>query len=319
MINCPICKSIQSHKVYRLHDDRYGYPGVYSLLNCKSCNHYFIEHEFESHELADMYSNYYPRSSFSLDDFKPLEYKKGFSSWFNGDSRSAFSYVPKNVKVLDIGCGFGESLAHHKSRGCDVYGVEADTNIQRVADKYGFNVKVGLFNPNDYESETFDYVTMDQVLEHVTGPVEVFEGINRILKVGGYLVLSFPNASGWGAKFFGKKWINWHAPYHLHFYSKASIEKLAKDSGFIIHKIATVTSSEWLNYQWYHLMTYPSEGEKSEFWASARSKRSLSFKVAYKIIGIAHKIKLNHLFTRLFDTLGLGDNLVVILEKESSS
>ncbi|MDF1584666.1 MAG: class I SAM-dependent methyltransferase [Methyloprofundus sp.] len=319
MNNCPICKKINPRVLYELYDDRYGYPGDYKLLECESCHHKFLDHKFSSADLTDLYSNYYPRSSFSIDDFKPLEFKKGFKSWFNGEGRSAYTYVPENVTVLDIGCGFGQSLAYHQSRGCDAFGVEADSNIKRVAEKFGFNVKVGLFDPSDYKPEIFDYVTMDQVIEHVTNPADVLNGINSILKDSGYLVLSFPNASGWAARFFGKKWINWHTPYHLHFYSKKSIQLLAKENGFEVVKSKTITSSEWLNYQWLHLLAYPKHGEKSKFWSSSVSKPSVTLRIGFKLVSILHRLKLNHIVTRIFDGLDVGDSLLILMKKKSKT
>ncbi len=38
--------------------------------------------------------------------------------------------MPRNVRVLDIGCGFGESLGYYEARGCEAYGVEADENTR---------------------------------------------------------------------------------------------------------------------------------------------------------------------------------------------
>jgi SAM-dependent methyltransferase len=319
MINCPICKSHSADKVYELYDDRYGYLGEYSLLECQNCQHKFLDHQFSPADLTDLYSNYYPRSSFSIDEFKPLTYKKGFSSWFNGEGQSAYTYVPENVTILDIGCGFGQSLAYHQDRGCDVFGVEADSNIKRVAEKFGFNVKVGLFDACDYKPDTFDYVTMDQVLEHVTDPADVLKGINLILKDNGHLVLSFPNANGWGAKIFRKKWINWHTPYHLHFYSDESLDILAKDCGFEVVKKQTITSSEWLNYQWLHLLTYPKQSKKSKFWFSYTSKPSVPLRFGFKLVSIFHKLKFNHVLTRVFDAFGIGDNFVIMLKKKGHS
>jgi len=171
------------------------------------------------------------------------------------------------VRVLDLGCGFGESLGYHAARGCDVYGVEADENIRRVVEKFGYKVHVGLFDDRVYEPEFFDYVTMDQVIEHVTDPLLTLRGVARILKSGGKAILSTPNANGWGAKIFGRRWINWHAPYHLQFFSRDSMRIAAEQAGFEVTQVKTITNSEWLFYQWIHLVTYPKLGEPSWFWS----------------------------------------------------
>ena len=282
-MKCNICAKEANFK-YKLYDDRYGYPNTFSLFQCLSCKHKFIEHEFSSNDLGDLYTNYYPRSEFSIEDYKPLSYKKSFKSWLDGVERSAYTYVPKDVKILDIGCGFGQSLGYHKERGCDVYGVEADSNIEKVVEEYGFNVKVGLFDAANYKDDFFDYVTMDQVLEHTTNPVETMQGISKILKENGKLVISVPNSNGWGAKVFGKKWINWHAPYHLQHFSKKSIDIMAGKANLDVVSLKTITSSEWLHYQWVSLISFPKLGEKSSFWSASKQKKSFGMKVIYKLL-----------------------------------
>jgi SAM-dependent methyltransferase len=232
----------------------------------------------------------------------------------DGAQSSAYRWIPTNCKVLDIGCGFGETLGYHKTRGCDVYGVEADENVKRVAEKYNYNVHIGLFDPEKYPSSYFDYVTLDQVLEHVQNPVEVLQGVAQILKPGGMAILSVPNAHGWGARLFRRRWINWHVPYHMQFYSTQSMRLALEKVGLELEQTDTVTSSSWLNYQWLHLLTYPPEGVVSKFWEQ-KGKYSLTQKVANKLLSIIHRAKINHLITRVFDAMGFGDNRLFIVRK----
>lgn len=317
-MNCSVCNAT-SVSAFQLWDDRYGYPGKFSLMRCRECGHAFLKQDFMSKQLMDLYSNYYPRSNFDLDAYQPYREEKGFLVWLDGSKSSAFRWVPENVRVLDIGCGFGESLGYHAARGCEVYGVEADENIRRVADKFGYKVHVGLFDPDIYEENFFDYITLDQVLEHVTEPLETLRGVANILKSGGIAVVSFPNASGWGAKVFGRKWINWHTPYHLQFYSEKSIQILVDKSDLEIADSRTITPSAWLSFQWLHLLTYPKQGEPSKFWVGSACGKRMTFtimqKVVMRLLGLLHRLKINHLITRVFDSVGLGDNRIVFLRK----
>ena len=202
---CLICGNQDQVCHESMYDDRYGYPGRFSMRECKSCGHKRLDASFSQEELSTLYTDFYPRASLNLADFAPRTEVHGFSAWINGELSSAFRWVPKNVRVLDIGCGFGYTLAYHQARGCEVWGVEADENIRRVADKYGFKVHVGLFDPARYEPSSFDYVTLDQVIEHVTGPIQTLLGIAQVLKPGGVVVLSTPNQSGWGAAIFRRR------------------------------------------------------------------------------------------------------------------
>ena len=313
-VKCPICYGQKTRKAFELYDDRFGFPGKFTVFKCKGCNHLFLIGEFSDEILKMFYTEYYPRSTFDLKQYRPAKEVKGFKSWLNGESRSAYSWVPENVRVLDIGCGFGESLGYHKARGSDVYGVEADENIRRIADKFGFKVHAGLFASDLYEENFFDYVTMDQVIEHVTDPVSTMKSIAKVLKQRGAVVLSTPNSNGWGTKLFGRRWINWHAPYHLQYFSRTSMSIAAQQAGLYIDKSITITSSEWLFYQWIHLFTYPKMGEPSFFWSPNR-RQSFRLKMLLRILTLVHRSKINHIITRFFDAIGMGDNYLYFLRK----
>jgi 2-polyprenyl-3-methyl-5-hydroxy-6-metoxy-1,4-benzoquinol methylase len=296
------------------YDDRYGYHGVFPLLKCQNCGHAFLQGEFPTEVLRNLYSNYYPRSKFDLESYQPYKEASGFGAWLDGEKSSTFRWVPCNVRVLDIGCGFGESLGYHQARGCDVYGVEADENIRRVVEKFGYKVHVGLFDPSVYEANFFDYVTLSQVIEHVTAPVQTLRGIAQVLKPGGVAILSTPNANGWGARLFGQRWINWHAPYHLQFFTHRSMQLAAEQAGLVVEKTTTITPSAWLHFQWIHLLSCPPEGNPSVFWMQD-SKWCFMQRIALKLISITARCKINHLATRIFDAMGVGDNRLYFLRK----
>lgn len=313
MDKCPICGGAVRF-LAALYDDRYGYPGEFRLAGCPACGHKSLRTSIPPESLPELYLSRYPRSSFRLEDYRPCREICGFRGWLDGERCSAYAWVPKAVRILDIGCGFGETLGYHKARGCEVYGVEADENIRRVAERYGFDVRVGLFDPSLYERDSFDYVTMDQVIEHMSDPVEALRGVARVLNPGGTAILSTPNADGWGARLFGRRWIHWHAPYHLHFFSGRSMSIAAERAGMNLERIRNITSSEWLFYQWVHLATCPPVGTPSPFWSLQGTGKSPRSPIVF-LLRILHRTKANHLLTRLFDRLGVGDNRLYFLRK----
>lgn len=314
-MNCIICNSNYVSEKHKLFDDRYGYPGEFSFVRCKDCGHIFVGHKFSKAELSNMYSEYYPRSSLNLDQYKPYEEHKGFSAWFNGNNSRAYAWVPENIRILDIGCGYGESLGYHQKRGCEVYGVDCDENLQRVADLYGFKVVIGEFNLEDYENNYFDFVTLDQVIEHIENPIETLKEIGKILKSDGQIIVGTPNICGWGQMIFGKRWINWHVPYHLHYFSEYSMRIAANKAGFKIKIARSITPSDWLFYQWFHLVMFPNKGEPSIFWMNVNNL-AIHQLILRKLFNVMHNLKINHFITRLFDLLGVGDSKLYILVRE---
>jgi hypothetical protein len=89
---------------------------------------------------------------------------------------------------------------------------------------------------------------------------------------------------------------------------------MANKSGFRLEKNKTITSSEWLLYQWIHLLTFPRPGTKSSFWGSNK-EISRGKKFVIRMLCAIHRSKLNHLITRLLDALGIGDSRLYFLRK----
>jgi SAM-dependent methyltransferase len=315
-VACPVCDAAcQTEGV--LADDRYGYPGAYPMWVCGSCGHRHLGIAMTGEEIGTLYTRYYPRASLDVDAWTPPREHSDFVQWWRGLRSSAFRWVPQRVRVLDIGCGFGESLGYHRRRGCHAQGVEADANAARVAARHGLDIRIGLFDARDFAPQSFDVVTLDQVIEHVRDPAELLRGIHGVLADGGSLILTTPNAAGWGAWLFGRRWIHWHAPYHLHFFSAASLRRLATAAGYSTERAATVTNSAWLGFQWCHLVSYPRAGEKSVFWNS-KLPRSPAQRAAFALLAFVDRLGLNALATRLADALGQGDNMTVVLRKREA-
>ena len=85
-------------------------------------------------------------------------------------------------------------------------------------------------------------------------------------------------------------------------------ERVAKQA----RRLGTVTSSEWLNYQWIHLATWPEPGQRSAFWCGT-GDYSDAKRVGLRFVYLLHRTRFNHLVTRLFDAAGLGDSQLFVL------
>jgi 2-polyprenyl-3-methyl-5-hydroxy-6-metoxy-1,4-benzoquinol methylase len=311
---CSVCGDATVLLHERMYDDRYGYPGFYSVNRCTRCGHMHLPVRFTAPELAELYTKYYPRASYTIDQHRIPEEARGIRAWFRGQKCSAFYWVPKGVRVLDIGCGYCESLAWHVSRGCEAYGVEADANAKAIADKFGYNVHIGLFDPSRYEPEYFDFVTLDQVIEHVTDPRDFLAGVARVLKPGGKVIISTPNPAGLGRRVFGRRWIHWHIPYHLQHFTRSSMTMLARYAGLELQQVRTLTHSEWFYFQLMHLIEIPPCGASHAFW-SGKPWGSERANVWARINAIMRRLRLPQLISRTMDVLGIGDNQLVMLSK----
>ncbi len=105
--------------------------------------------------------------------------------------------VPPGSRVLDLGCGSGELLAHlMQSRGCNGYGVEIDDANVLACAKRGVNVV--QLNLEDglalFEDRSFDVVLQLQTLQHLRNTEKMLRETARVGRIG---IVSFPNFAHW--------------------------------------------------------------------------------------------------------------------------
>jgi len=172
-----------------------------------------------------------------------------------------------NAKLLDCGCNDGEfTMRVAETIGTDrIYGI--DTMSERVdkARARGIEVYQGDLNRElPYENESFDVVHANQVIEHLHNTDILIKEAYRVLKTGGYLVISTPNLASFHNilhLLLGKQpyWANvsdevlagtWHlvgpakkasarpesGPAHRRLFTKGALEELLEYYGFKIEK-----------------------------------------------------------------------------------
>ena len=100
-MSCPICSFLNTRFEQKVHDDRYGYPGIFPLFLCPSCDHAFLQYDFSTELLVELYSKYYPRSAFDIEQYKPHKEVLDLKAWFDGLYYIPFIYLSRNARVLD--------------------------------------------------------------------------------------------------------------------------------------------------------------------------------------------------------------------------
>lgn len=105
-----------------------------------------------------------------------------------------FYEIKYGSKVLDVGCNSGEFMKMLiDKRGCEVYGIDVSDIAVEECLKKNLNVLKADAEKIPYPDNTFDYVTLMEVLVHVFDPQKVLSEIKRVLKPGGVLLGSAPH------------------------------------------------------------------------------------------------------------------------------
>ena len=91
-------------------------------------------------------------------------------------------------QVLDYGMGWGRFALLAQAFGCDVSGVEVSTTTRAHAQRHGITV----LEEAALAPASFDFVLVDQVLEHVSEPAPMLRRLAATLKPGGLLLVGVP-------------------------------------------------------------------------------------------------------------------------------
>ncbi len=135
--------------------------------------------------------------------------------------------VKKNI--LDAGCGEGHLLKkmHDSFEENAYYGMDiTPLAINDAKNRCPFaNIKVGNIGASGYPADFFDIIVCAEVLEHIYDFQKVLKELNRILKPGGALIITFPNEILWTvARFFlGRRPIK--VQDHVNSFSRKSMKK----------------------------------------------------------------------------------------------
>ena len=167
----------------------------YAQSHCRRCDLVFSNPVAEPEDLERYYrSSYYQecgplyaREDPGLDDM--------IAAWERDEAaglqESVLPYV-SGGRFLEIGAGYGRLLLGARRVGFDVAGVEPSEHASRFArDVVGLEeVRHGMFDPEAWPVGSFDVVYAFHVIEHVVDLHAFLDGIQRLLRPGGLVVLS---------------------------------------------------------------------------------------------------------------------------------
>lgn len=135
--------------------------------------------------------------------------------------------------ILDVGCGGGELVYLLRRLGFDAKGIEPDRSYSEAARSVlGLPVATGFVQDADFPEDAFRVILMYHVLEHVDSPMAILARLRRWLRDDGVLIVEVPNIE---ARFEAP--ISRFHVAHLFYYSPATLEALARASGFGVDEV----------------------------------------------------------------------------------
>ena len=178
---CPIC-SDENEKFFRCKVNLI-FNTMYDLVECGNCGVIYFYPMPTVNELAIFYNASYYDMDRHREEGKGMAFAKRLTRW------------KKTGKFLDVGCATGFFINGIKNNSdWEVYGIDFGESAVRFAnEKLGLNVRHGDLAEAKFPDAYFDYVHVNNVLEHVLNPISLLKECRRIVKPDGIFFLSVPN------------------------------------------------------------------------------------------------------------------------------
>lgn len=240
--------------------------------------------------------------------------------------RQIVNQVPLNAKVLDIGAGSGllGKLFQVSEKNVVIDGIEPNEYASIIAKEHYRKLFNGYLSSfiDELRQETYDYIVLADVIEHIADPTEFIEEIKSIMNDNTKLIFSIPNVAYGSIRInllFGKFQYTDSGileKTHLRFYTEDTVHNLMNHSNLNIEKLSylhrdifSIEKSNFLNkiklsslyeiisdnnsnvYQ-FLLVTNKNNNIRTDYFAIGENKRNGCFRILnFKLTSFKIKIK----------------------------
>ena len=212
---------------FRPSSDEFGHL-VAPALRCVGCGHTSVDGAPKHDAIADAYAQ-------STDPVSLREEPGQIETARRGLARIE-AIRSSRGRLLDVGCWTGSFLVAAHERGWDAEGIEPSRWAAARAAERGMDVHVGELDDLDLPADSFDAVVCCDVLEHLADPGAALERFSKILRDGGVLYVTVPDAGSRLARVMGRRW--WSVlPMHLQYFTRSSMRQLLTRHGFDVRSV----------------------------------------------------------------------------------
>jgi 2-polyprenyl-3-methyl-5-hydroxy-6-metoxy-1,4-benzoquinol methylase len=227
---CSLCAG--SLQVYaKVQGLRAAQQKEFLYLECVSCHSVLLSHQ------TPQPTNIYEEKYYSSESVKISLFRQGEQLWIDFIHKLHLKRIPslpKNAKVLDVGCGNGEWLRFLKSQGFETYGLDPSEEACKVARSHGLTQIIqGTLQDKLFPENFFDCITANHSVEHVENSTSFIESAVKLLKPGGWFQISLPNITSWEARRSRENWFHLDPPYHVSLISPQAMMQMMKNRNLI--------------------------------------------------------------------------------------
>ena len=221
----------------------------YRIVKCGKCSLVFSSPILSPRKMSLLYGE----SSCNYKDQIPYLIKTYFKL-----VKQIENDLPKNPKVLEVGCGNGFFLKALTDLDFtkNVFGIEPSFKMLLEADSALRNkIKTNVFKPDLFPKNTFDLILCFHTLDHMYDPNEFIRETYAMLKKDGYVIIVVHDTEGLSVKLFGEKSAIFDIE-HIYLFNKKTLGDIFERNRFKVLKVFNLVNNYSLNY-WIRMSGFP--------------------------------------------------------------
>jgi SAM-dependent methyltransferase len=242
---CCICGTRDAEPVAVGEDFEYRTsPDTFLAVRCVHCGVMYLDPRPTRRELPTIYPDDYHAFAFSEARFGLVHAVR--SRLEARRLLRALDGVPRDARVLDVGCGDGfhlDLLRAHGPSGWRLEGVDLDPRAIRAAEGRGLTVHRGTIEDLPLPDAGYHAALLIQTVEHVEDPAAVLRAIRRVLAPGGRLLVVTDNTGSLDFTLARRRhWGGYHFPRHWNLFDERSLRLLATRADLEVASLDTMVS-----------------------------------------------------------------------------
>ena len=213
---CPACSGVGAYT---------GMARDYRLAKCGDCATVFVSPMPSDDVLTAFYSGYKKNARYFGKKDKKVRRAK---------LRLRFLPVRRGMCFLDVGCNAGFAVAAALQRNLDAHGIDIDREAIEAAQTWLPPERFKALSIEEYAAQGHraDMVYSSEVLEHVPNPDGFVGALSQVLRPGGWVYITCPDAGHFRRPRNFTDWKEVRPPEHLIYYTRDGLRRLFARHGF---------------------------------------------------------------------------------------